>query len=127
MMEEITANYKRIADANERRAIAQERQAELLHGIAINLGVANLPEKKQTVEESPDPSPIPELKAVNAESPGSINSTEFDREKILSTILEMRKNKKSYGKIAQYLRSKNVPTFSGRGTWHGQTVSRLCD
>jgi len=131
MMEEITENYKRIAVANERRALAHERQVEILESIASHLGIPNLPEKitpvETMVEENTDSLSASELDDVESNDSEPVTSLEFDKKKILDTILEMRKNKVSYGKIAQYLRSHGVPTFSGRGTWHGQTVSRLCD
>jgi hypothetical protein len=128
LMEEISENYKRIADANERRAVAQERQVAVLVGIAEHLGI-ELPEKIESFEDKTDSFSVTETKPVESADDTSDNSVDFnndfDKQKIMNTILEMRKNKVSYGKIAQHLRSQGIPTFSGRGTWHGQTVSRL--
>ena len=131
MMEEISANYKRIADANERRALAQERQIKVLENIATYLGFPHLAEDDAPVQKETElPTELPsvsEFKTIEFENPPKLTLTELDREKVLTTILEMRKNKLSYGRIAKYLKSQNIPTFTGRGTWHGQTVSRLCD
>jgi hypothetical protein len=128
MMEEISQNYKLMAAANERRAIAQERQVEILAGIADHLGIS-IPQKTEPVEEKTDSFPIPESEEIKSTASSQDSSpdtpVEFDKNKIVEKILEMRKNNYSYGKIAKYLRSKGIPTFSGRGTWHGQTVSRL--
>ena len=127
MMEEIAGNYKRIADANERRALAQERQVEVLENIATYLGIPKLSGNETPVKTDTELPSESEFKVIGLANSPKINIIDLDREKILVTILEMRKNKASYGKIAKYLRTQGIPTFTGRGTWHGQTVSRLCN
>jgi GrpB-like predicted nucleotidyltransferase (UPF0157 family) len=57
---------------------------------------------------------------VNAINPG------LDRQDIIDMIGAMRKEQLSYEKIARTLAEQGVPTFSGKGAWHSQTVSRLC-
>jgi len=127
LMEEIAENYKRIAEANERRAIAQERQVKVFENIATYLGFPHLAEDEVPVQKETELPSASEFKAIEFDNPPKLTLTELDRERVLATILEMRKNKLSYGKIAKYLKSQNIPTFTGRGTWHGQTVSRLCN
>lgn len=45
---------------------------------------------------------------------------------ILEIIRTMRKKGSTFALIAEYLRDKGIPTFSGRGEWHAQTIHRLC-
>ncbi|OQY13015.1 MAG: hypothetical protein B6I31_02130 [Desulfobacteraceae bacterium 4572_19] len=48
------------------------------------------------------------------------------RNEIMDVINTMRVKKATYDEIAKYLVSLNLPTFSGRGEWHAQTIHRLC-
>jgi len=51
----------------------------------------------------------------------------FDKhhQKVLRIIKEMKSEDKRYAEIAAYLNENGIPTFSGRGSWHPQTVHRL--
>ncbi len=49
-----------------------------------------------------------------------------DRKSVLDMIGAMRKEQLSYEKIARTLEAQGIPTFSGKGAWHSQTVSKLC-
>ncbi len=40
-------------------------------------------------------------------------------------ILKMRKKYETFDRIAAYLEGQDIPTLSGRGKWHAQTVHRL--
>ncbi len=48
-----------------------------------------------------------------------------DRKKAMQTIKRLRSNGMSYGQITKHLDSKKIPTFSGKGKWHPQTVANL--
>nr|NJM03756.1 cbb3-type cytochrome c oxidase subunit II [Desulfobacula sp.] len=52
--------------------------------------------------------------------------THYTKDEILSLIRTMRKKKATFAAIADYLKEKGIPTFSGRGEWHAQTIHRLC-
>lgn len=52
--------------------------------------------------------------------------THYTKDDILSIIRTMRKKGATFSIIADYLREKDIPTFSGRGEWHAQTIHRLC-
>ncbi|OGR59360.1 MAG: hypothetical protein A3J80_04235 [Desulfobacula sp. RIFOXYB2_FULL_45_6] len=54
------------------------------------------------------------------------SGTHYTKDQILSIIKSMRKNEATFAAIADYLKGKGIPTFSGRGEWHAQTVHRLC-
>ena len=45
--------------------------------------------------------------------------------KVREIILSMWKNNKTYQQIADQLEKDGIPTFSGRGKWHAQTVHKL--
>ena len=57
---------------------------------------------------------------------GDTYGTRYTKDEILVLIRTMRKNEATFGAIADYLKEKRIPTFSGRGEWHAQTVHRLC-
>ncbi len=57
---------------------------------------------------------------------GDSSGTRYTKDEILVLIKTMRKNEATFGAIADYLKEKRIPTFSGRGEWHAQTVHRLC-
>ncbi len=54
------------------------------------------------------------------------SGTHYTKDDILSMIQNMRDQGATYAVIAEYLREKGIPTFSGRGSWHAQTIHRLC-
>ncbi len=55
-------------------------------------------------------------------SPGSLHS----KEKVIAIIKTMRGNHSTFAEIAEHLKEEGIPTFSGRGEWHAQTIHRLC-
>jgi len=57
---------------------------------------------------------------------GDISGTHYTKDEILALIRTMRKNEATFAAIADYLKEKGIPTFSGRGEWHAQTIHRLC-
>jgi len=50
----------------------------------------------------------------------------FTKKDILELIKNMRKEGHTFAVIADVLTEKKIPTFSGRGQWHAQTIHRLC-
>ncbi|NOX33392.1 MAG: hypothetical protein GXP56_06590 [Deltaproteobacteria bacterium] len=54
------------------------------------------------------------------------SGTHYTKDDILSIIRTMRKKGATFAIIADYLKEKGIPTFSGRGEWHAQTIHRLC-
>jgi hypothetical protein len=67
--------------------------------------------------------PIPD-KTPRATSSYTVGSG-YTKEDILSMIRAMRKQGQTFSRIAQSLKEKKIPTFSGRGQWHAQTIHRL--
>lgn len=54
------------------------------------------------------------------------SGTHYTKDDILSIIQNMRDQGTTFSIIADYLKEKGIPTFSGRGEWHAQTIHRLC-
>ena len=47
------------------------------------------------------------------------------KEDVLDIIRTMRQKGATFAAIADHLKDKGIPTFSGRGQWHAQTIHRL--
>ncbi|MEE4364314.1 MAG: hypothetical protein V2J08_10290 [Desulfotignum sp.] len=54
------------------------------------------------------------------------SKTYYTKDEVMSMIQEMRTNGATFSMIADHLKQKGIPTFSGRGEWHAQTIHRLC-
>lgn len=54
------------------------------------------------------------------------SGTHYTKDDIMSIIQNMRDQGATFSIIADYLKEKGMPTFSGRGEWHAQTIHRLC-
>ncbi len=74
----------------------------------------------ETIEMSNGTGPIP--KATTSYASG----THYTKDEVLSIIRNMRTQGSTFATIALYLKEKGIPTFSGRGDWHAQTIHRLC-
>jgi hypothetical protein len=136
ILEGISENQKRLADAEDRRARAEERKATVLEsildyakqyfGAGMNLSdintITKTPEKpqekdlisKETIMESKPPA---ESESIDVLTPG--------REEVLAMIGDMREKGSTYDQIAKHLETSGIATFSRKGKWRGQTVHRL--
>jgi len=50
----------------------------------------------------------------------------FTKTEVTQLIQAMREKRCTFGEIAAELKARAIPTFSGRGEWHAQTIHRLC-
>jgi hypothetical protein len=130
---EISESYKRMAEAGERRAVAEERQAIALEKIGSAILGESIMSDDEAAETVPaDKTVDPETKAEadakdeSSDTDEASITADADQDTIRKAILAMRRDKVSYDKIAKFLTEKGIPTFSGRGQWRGQLVSRLC-
>jgi len=125
---DISENQKRIADAGERRALAEERKADALETIARRLVGLVGSDGPSVADESADgavhhlgtddaPAETPEMS-----EPSTVDA---DKDRVLEIIDGMRRDRVSYERIAAHLSSEGIPTLSGKGKWRGQTVSRV--
>ncbi len=143
LLGDITDGQRRQAEIDERRATAEERIASAMEKIALGFYEKNLtppasqPEMKtdwqsRVVPEVEKPvhvsqPVIPEgIGAGKTETASDAIKPGMDRKSVLEMIGAMRKEQFSYEKIARTLEAQGIPTFSGKGAWHSQTVSKLC-
>ena len=97
----------RAAESKARVAEAREKSAEALEKL-----VENLPE-------------IIQQTAPTRSTPGRRKLTPKKQE-LLDLINKLRDEEDmTYEEVAAYLTENNIPTFSGRGRWHQQTIHRL--
>ena len=140
LLGDITEGQRRRADIDERRAIAEERIASALEKIALSFFEKNPavhatePDRKIDPDSQITPKTEQPLHVSQSTAPDAISGTDntvgtahgMDRKNVLEMIGAMRKDQMSYEKIARTLESQGIPTFSGKGAWHSQTVSKLC-
>lgn len=90
----------RVAEAREKSAAAVERLME------------NLPE---IVQQSVPARGTPRKRKLTSR-----------KQELLDLINKLRdEDNMTYEEVADYLTKNNIPTFSGRGRWHAQTIHRL--
>ena len=70
--------------------------------------------------------PAPEASGMPKATASYASGTHYTKDDILSIINNMRDQGATFAIIADYLKEKGIPTFSGRGEWHAQTIHRLC-
>lgn len=139
----------------ERKAIAEERKADAFEFIAHHIGkltgetfvpaprsesvaVAKKEVKPAVMDDFMDMDTDTDMEDVPAEIRETMESqpmlavkkaetqSSMDKDDILGIISDMRREGSTYNEIASHLDSLNLPTFSGRGKWHAQTIHRLC-
>jgi hypothetical protein len=144
LLGDITDGQRRQAEIDDRRATAEERIASALERIASGfleknpaVSVAG-PEKKTGPDSRIIPETVKPARVSKSAAPDAISGAVktniaadaimpgMDRESVLERIGAMRKEAFSYEKIARTLKAQGIPTFSGKGAWHSQTVSKLC-
>ncbi len=138
-LETIALNQTSAIEIASRRAEAEERKAAAFEFIASNFGdfTPAKPEKVETVativkseteiiHEEPKEK-VPEQASLKSyEIIKNAPNTEMNKDEVLAMILSMRNDGSTYNEIASHLVSLDLPTFSGRGKWHAQTIHRLC-
>jgi DNA-binding transcriptional MerR regulator len=128
----IAESQKLIAASQERKAKAEERKADILESFVelikqIVSPDSLKPDSSKTDNKSADleTNLAPEVMLQKIDQPKKPNDA--NKKKTLELIHSMRKDGMSYEKVANYLDSNKIPTFSGRGKWRGQTIHRLCN
>ncbi len=123
-MPEIKKYLQRIADAVERRADAEDLQAQALERIA-NYFKEFLKSDTFSLISTDSVKKI----TVSGESEEKIREMPVknpDRQTVLNMIFTMRDKGSTYNEIANCMIENNIPTFSGKGRWHAQTIHRIC-
>ena len=138
---DISEGQRRLTEIFERRVTAEERMASALEIIAsgfLNKNAEFIPTSShpQIASDSPilpeiiEPESVFQPETASLTASGEIYDNDdtagSERKGIVDMIIAMRKEQMSYEKIARTLESQGIPTFSGKGAWHSQTVSKLC-
>ena len=97
---------QKTVENQERLAAVNEKNAEALTKIAEAL--------PDYIRSSAPPRKMPRRRKIDA-----------NKQKTLDLIKRLRDENLTYEEVAAYLDENNVPTFSGRGRWHAQTIHRL--
>jgi hypothetical protein len=127
LLVKVEEGQKRMIEVVQRDIEVQERQAAALEAISNAL--------KHSAELSPAlmMAPKSEVSAVKVEKDltdpqieKTVVSSSVERDSIVSLIIELRDGGMTYKEIADRLQSDQVPTFSGKGAWHAQTVHKVC-
>lgn len=137
-LESISKNQESALEIAGRRAAAEERKATAIETIAAKLGSFDLNERDvfaplETMMQTDKEMPRVETVTDKAKSSPAMsyeiikNDTKgMNKDEILAMILSMRNDGSTYNEIANHLAELDLPTFSGRGKWHAQTIHRLC-
>ncbi|WP_022668709.1 hypothetical protein [Desulfospira joergensenii] len=113
----LTEQVEKQTASNEKLAEANIRQADAVAGFFESLN--NFLSSDLTVGAS---SAAPRPMATTSYASG----THYTKDDVLAMIRNMRTQGATFAIIADYLKEKGIPTFSGRGDWHAQTIHRLC-
>ncbi len=110
----LVEHVEKLTTINEMMMESTMRQNNAVADFFENLG--------KMLTEAPRNDPHTQPKATTSYASG----THYTKDDILSIIHNMRDQSATFSIIAEYLREKGIPTFSGRGEWHAQTIHRLC-
>lgn len=115
LLENIAENQKRQTDIEEKKVLAEERKAVAFEDICECLkelvGSNSFSLKKKE----------PEYEIADE---NGIEISDPDREMALNLIATMREEGATFDEIALQMEKEKIPTFSGRGKWHAQTVHK---
>lgn len=137
-LQAILANQEATIAVSERKAIAEERKADAFEFIAQHIGKIidenfvfskyyNRTDEAETTQEGKEEAFSHDTEhIVSTGKKENVNSVTMDKGEILNIITSMRQDGATYSEIAAHLDELNLPTFSGRGKWHAQTIHRLC-
>jgi hypothetical protein len=136
ILEGISENQKKLADAQDRRARAEERKAAVLEDIfdfakqyiGAGMNLSGINTIITTTENSNDMEMLSKETVVESEPQVESENTDLElpgRDEVLAMIGDMREKGSTYDQIAKHLETAGIPTFSRKGQWRGQTVHRL--
>ncbi len=111
----ISTNQNRMAEIEEQKVKAIEKVSDqLAEIIASGRGIGGV------ITDSAEKKVAVGLGAV------ALEVSQVDRDEITKLVLDMRQKGSTYKEIASHLEENNIPTFSGKGEWHAQTIHKIC-
>lgn len=127
LLTRLEETQKKMIEMTERNTAAQERQANVLETIAALLQrlMAETPDAGVTAAPIAVPPEVESAPDVQLEEK-MVSPAVVDRDEVIDLIIRLREDGMTYKEIAQRLEDENIPTFSGKGAWHAQTVHKVC-
>jgi len=124
----ITTAVERMCETNEKLA---ETQVELHQAMTRFFNNINEIFTEKVAPQAVSPigkpiSPTGEPESTETSMSESMEGSRFTKTEVIHMIREMREKRYTFGEIAAELKARTIPTFSGRGEWHAQTIHRLC-
>ena len=116
----IATSLERMAESQESLARVQAEQHLAVGTFFENLNQILMDKIVPTLDAASAPRPI--RKGTTSYASG----THHTKDEVIDIIRSMREERATYAEIAEVLTEKGIPTFSGRGDWHAQTIHRLC-
>jgi len=116
----ITTAVERMCETGEKLA---ETQTELHQAMTLFFNNIN---DILTEKIVPHASPTVEQKSTETPMAEPMEGDRFTKTEVIDIIRKMREKRCTFGEIATELKIRAIPTFSGRGEWHAQTIHRLC-
>lgn len=115
---------EKFTEGHERLIAAEEKKTTILEGIGEAL--KTLAKDGFTQQQGKGGALYPDYEAAKLAKRQVKIDSDPNRKRVMQIISEMREINATYQEIAQKLEEEKLPTFSGRGKWHAQTVHRLC-
>ncbi len=116
----MASSLERMAESQENLAKVQAEQHQAVGTFFDNLNQILMDKIVPTLDAASTPGPI--RKGTTSYASG----THHTKDEVIAIIRSMREERATYAEIAEALTEKGIPTFSGRGDWHAQTIHRLC-
>lgn len=116
----IASSLERMSENQENLIKVQVRQYEAVGAFFENLNEILMKRIVPTLDAASNP------KTVKRGTTSYASGTHYTKDEVIEIIRSMREKRATFAEIAQALTDKGIPTFSGRGDWHAQTIHRLC-
>ena len=132
LLESIEQSNKRLTEIEERQTAALEKIAEFLTGRA-EIPTPRKAEKIVVKEDVPETDVETEAEEIIAKEDVSDDTETIppgkpddDTKKMIIRLIQKRhENGLNYTQIASQFADENIPTFSGKGKWHPQTIQKI--
>jgi len=116
----IVSTVERMVERQESLIKVQMEQQQAVGSFFTNLNQILMERIVPALPNAVSPEPI--QKGTTSYASG----THHTKDEVIAMIRSMREKRSTFAEIAQALMEKGIPTFSGRGDWHAQTIHRLC-
>lgn len=126
LIETVTESHQLLFELKERQAHTSEEMAAALKDIARALTYMKFPDNihQDTTHQPEDIKPSTYSAADLSQE--EMKSSADEKKEVIKIMKKLRKKGGTYKEIASFLNEKHIPTFSGKGNWHAQTIHRLC-